>query len=146
MPEHSDGGRANIRIMTLSIDIPIELIPGVQKRFLPKLKRLEIKTVKDLLWHFPTRYEDWSEISPIAELKPGDEKTIQGEVISINLVRTPRRRMYVVEALISDESASITAVWFNQPYIKQSLPVGKLASFSGKAILYKNKLIDITSP
>jgi len=125
----------------ITLSDPLEEIPGVQKRFLPKLKRLEIKTIKDLLWHFPTRYEDWSEISPIAELKPSDEKTVQGEVVSINLVRTPRRRMFVVEALISDDSGSITAVWFNQPYIKQSLPVGKLASFSGRATLYKGKLV-----
>src|SRR3972149_2509784 len=122
------------------LDSPISEIHGTT-RFLSKLKRLEIHTVKDLLWYFPTRYEDWSEISPIAELKPGDEKTIQGEVISINLVRTPRRRMFIVEALISDDSGSITAVWFNQPYIKQSLPVGKFASFSGKATLYKGKLV-----
>ena len=122
------------------LDSPISEIHGTT-RFLSKLKRLEIHTVKDLLWHFPTRYEDWSEISPIAELRPGDEKTIQGEVISINLVRTPRRRMFMVEALISDDSSSITAVWFNQPYIKRSLPQGKLASFSGKATLYKGRLI-----
>ncbi|MDP3991435.1 MAG: ATP-dependent DNA helicase RecG [Candidatus Colwellbacteria bacterium] len=122
------------------LDSPISDIHGTA-RFLSKLKRLEIHTVKDLLWHFPTRYEDWSEISPIADLRPGDEKTIQGEVISINLVRTPRRRMFVVEALISDDSSSITAVWFNQPYIKRSLPQGKLASFSGKATLYKGRLI-----
>lgn len=122
------------------LDSPISEIHGTT-RFLSKLKRLEIHTVKDLLWHFPTRYEDWSEISPIADLRPGDEKTIQGEVISINLVRTPRRRMFMVEALISDDSSSITAVWFNQPYIKQSLPQGKLASFSGKATLYKGKLV-----
>lgn len=125
----------------MRLDTPLEEIPNIQKRFLPKLKRLGLKTVKDLLWHFPTRYEDWSEISPIAELKPGDEKTIQGEVTSINLVKTPRRRMFMVEALISDNSGSVTAVWFNQPYIKHSLPAGKLASFSGKATLYKRRLV-----
>ncbi|MEX2033443.1 MAG: ATP-dependent DNA helicase RecG [Candidatus Colwellbacteria bacterium] len=122
------------------LNSPLSEIHGTA-RFLPKLKRLEMRTVKDLLWRFPTRYEDWSEISSIAELGPGDTKTIQGEVISINLVRTPRRRMFVVEALISDNSGSITAAWFNQPYIKRSLPVGKLASFSGKATLYKGKLV-----
>ena len=125
---------------TIRLNSPISEIHGTA-RFLPKLKRLEMRTVRDLLWHFPTRYEDWSEISSIAELGPGDTKTVQGEVISVNLVRTPRRRMFVVKALISDDSGSIAAVWFNQQYIKQSLPVGKLASFSGKAVLYKGKLV-----
>src|SRR3989304_1103757 len=121
------------------LNSPLSEIHGTV-RFLPKLKRLQMHIVKDLLWHFPTRYEDWSEIALIADLRPADEKTIQGKVISINLVRTPRRRMFVVKALISDDSGSITAVWFNQPYIKQSLPVGKFARFSGKATLYEGNL------
>ncbi len=128
-------------MQAVKLNTPLEEVGGIQKRFLPKLKRLELKTVKDLLWHFPTRYEDWSEISSITELKPGDEKTIRGEVVSINLVRTPRRRMFVIQALISDNSGSITAVWFNQPYIKRSLSTGGLVNFSGKATLYKGKLV-----
>jgi ATP-dependent DNA helicase RecG len=124
----------------IQLDSPLAAIYG-SSRFLPKLKKLEIRTVKDLLCHFPTRYEDWSEISAISVLKPGDLKTIQGEIISVNLARTPRRRMMVLEALISDKSGSIIAVWFNQPYLKKSLSPGKWVSLSGKAVLYKGRLV-----
>ena len=119
----------------------LETIPRIQQRFLVKLNRLGLKTVKDLLWHFPFRYEDWREISTIAGLRAGDEKTIQGEVGEISLKRTPRKRMFITEALVSDETGSIRVLWFNQPYVRHSLQKGKLVSLAGKAVLYKNELV-----
>lgn len=127
--------------MVLALETPLEDIPRIQRRFLVKLNKLGLKTVKDLLWHFPHRYEDWREISRIAELRPGDEKTIQGEIIEITLKRTPQKRMFITEALISDETGSIQALWFNQPYIRHSLQKGKMVSLAGKATLYKNRLV-----
>ncbi|MBI2010813.1 MAG: ATP-dependent DNA helicase RecG [Candidatus Colwellbacteria bacterium] len=127
--------------MVLALETPLEDIPRIQRRFLVKLNKLGLKTVKDLLWHFPFRYEDWREISRIAELRPGDEKTIQGEIIEITLKRTPQKRMFITEALISDETGSIQALWFNQPYIRHSLQKGKMVSLAGKATLYKNRLV-----
>lgn len=118
-----------------SLETPLEQIQGIGPRFANKLKRLNIKTVKDLLWHFPSRYEDFSRIYKIAELAPRQEATIQGKIIEIGGRRTWRRRLYLIEALISDESGSIRAVWFNQPYIKNILRPGRLANFSGKITL-----------
>src|SRR3989344_6249475 len=99
-------------------------IPGVGERFIPKLKHLGIETVKDLLWHFPFRYEDFSQIYPIADLEPGQHATIRGTVQEIEARQSWRKRMTIVEALITDGSGSIRAVWFNQPYIKQILRPG----------------------
>ncbi len=113
-------------------------VRGMGLRFFIKFKRLGIVNARDLLRHFPTRYEDWSEISTIAELKPGDSKTIKGVVQEIGLKRTWQKRMFIVEALISDESGSIKAIWFNQPYIKNVLKKGVTANFAGKASFSKN--------
>ena len=129
----------------LPLTTPLEEIPSVQKRFLPKLKRLGIETVRDLLWHFPTRYEDWSEISPIAELKIGDEKTVQGLVQSVRSTFIPRRRILVTEATVADESGTIKAVWFNQPYITQSLKEGRRVSIAGK-VKHGKKGVHLSSP
>ena len=114
------------------LQTPLFQISGIGPRFLSKLKRLKIETVKDLLWHFPTRYEDFSQIYKIADLQPNQEATIQGVVNQIGGRRTWRRHLYLVEALISDDSDSIRAVWFNQPYIKNILRPGRLTNFSGK--------------
>ena len=119
----------------------IESVPGIQKRFLPKLKRLGINNVRDLLRHFPTRYEDWSEIANIAGLKPGDEKTIRGTIQSSNQTRAWKRRMTVTDVLVGDDTGSIRAVWFNQPYIGKMLEVGKEISIAGKVTLRKNELL-----
>ncbi|MBI5733067.1 ATP-dependent DNA helicase RecG [Candidatus Jorgensenbacteria bacterium] len=107
-------------------------IRGIGPRFITKLKKLKIETVRDLLWHFPVRYEDFSKIYKIDELIPHQEATVQGVIQEITGRRAWRRNLYLVEALISDDSGSIRAVWFNQPYIKNILRPGKLANFSGK--------------
>ncbi|HXF44008.1 MAG TPA: ATP-dependent DNA helicase RecG [Candidatus Paceibacterota bacterium] len=114
---------------------PLSEIHGIGPRFIFKLKKLGLTTVRDLLRHFPTRYEDFSQIYPIKDLEPGQEATIQGVVKEIGGRRTWRKHLYIVEALISDESGSIRAVWFNQPYIKNVLHPGRIANFSGKVTL-----------
>lgn len=122
-------------------------IQGIGPRFLNKLKRLKIETVKDLLWHFPTRYEDFSKIYKIADLIPGQEATIQGVVKEIGGRRAwHRRHLYIVEALISDESGSIRAVWFNQPYIRNILRPGRLANFSGKIATSDERELYLSNP
>lgn len=128
------------------LQTPLSEVIGIQKRFIGKLKRMGIETVRDLIWHFPTRYEDFSKIYKIAELIPNQEATIQGMVNEIGGRRTWRRRLYMVEALISDETGSIRAVWFNQPYIKNILQPGRLANFSGKVASSKEGELYLSNP
>ncbi len=109
-------------------------IHGIGPRFVMKLKKLGIITVKDLIWHFPTRYEDWRETSSIENLEAGDSKTIKGVISEIESRRSWKRRMTIVEATITDETGSIKAVWFNQPYVKNILHEGVMASFAGKVM------------
>lgn len=129
----------------LSLSTPLADVPGIKKQFLPKLRKLGLANVRDLLRHFPSRYEDWSEIADVADLKEEDEKTIQGTVVDIKTRRLFKRRMTISEALISDGTGSITAVWFNQPYIANTLSKGKLVSLAGKASL-KNGKLQLSNP
>ncbi|MDO8536818.1 MAG: ATP-dependent DNA helicase RecG, partial [bacterium] len=101
---------------------------------------------RDLLWHFPARYEDFSQIRKIAELEPGEQATIRGTVDEINLRRTWRRNLTIVEAMISDESGTIRVVWFNQPYIASTLRVGRLANFAGKVSVSQEGDIYLSHP
>ncbi|MFH1246572.1 MAG: ATP-dependent DNA helicase RecG [Candidatus Liptonbacteria bacterium] len=117
---------------TLALQTPLSRIAGIGPRFLTKFKKLNIETVEDLLRHFPSRYEDFSQIYPIAELEPGQQATIQGEIEDIESHRTWRRHMTVVSAIVKDQTGTIRATWFNQPYIKNILKTGTLANFSGK--------------
>jgi ATP-dependent DNA helicase RecG len=105
-----------------------------------------IKTVHDLLWHFPTRYEDFTKIYPIAELEPGQQATITGVVEEIQSKHSWRRAMSIVEATIADESGTIRAVWFNQPYVANVLKVGRMANFAGKASTSEEGEIYLNNP
>jgi len=123
----------------------ISEIRGIGPRYLKYFEKLGIKTIKDLLWYFPFRYEDFSKIKKINELQPGEKASIKGVVKKIGLRRSLRKRMFIIEALIEDETGEIAAIWFNQPYLKKNIPVGALISLSGK-IASKGKKLTISSP
>ena len=116
----------------LPLTMPLDALPGIAQKFSKYLKKLGIESVHDLLWHFPSRYEDFSQVRRILDLEPGEQATVQGTVEEINLKRTWRRNFTIVEAIIADESGNIRAIWFNQPYIAHTLRVGRTANFAGK--------------
>ncbi len=125
----------------LDLSTPIEKLAKVGPRNLPRLKRLGIRTVKDLLWHFPSRYEDYTRKVDISEIREaGKIVSIVGKVAEIKTTSLWRYRRSVTEALIEDASGDIRAVWFNQPYIEKSLANGTLVSLSGKVNLDKRGL------
>ncbi|MEK9173296.1 MAG: ATP-dependent DNA helicase RecG, partial [Patescibacteria group bacterium] len=124
----------------LKLETPLSKISFITPRFLKSLEKLGLKTVSDLVFHFPSRYEDFSQTYRIADLEPGQQATIQGLVKDVDLRRSWRRRMTIVEALIEDESGSIKAVWFNQPYLKNILRPGRLMNFSGKVSISDNEV------
>jgi ATP-dependent DNA helicase RecG len=113
---------------------PLLEVKGVGPGILNRLKKFNFQTVEDLLKHFPSRYEDFSQIVKIADLKINETATIQGVISDIKLKRTWKRRMFIVEALISDDTGSIKAIWFNQRFLIMALKKGKLVNLAGKVV------------
>jgi len=128
--------------------LPIEKLKNVGTRNAPRLHRLGVKTLKDLLWHLPVRYDDYSETVPISDISPDQKVNIQGEVVKITTKGIfPRlrrgfggqaRRMFITDAIIKDLSGAVKAVWFNQPFIENQLPEGAFVSLAGKVKTGKN--------
>jgi len=110
----------------------LEKIKGIDRRFLNRLQKLKIISVKDLLWHFPSRYDDFSQIANICDLEVDQVATIQGQIKHISSRRTWRRKMIIVEAVVADDTGSIKAIWFNQPYLTKVLAPGRIVNFAGK--------------
>jgi len=129
----------------LPLDTPLFEILGARAPLLRRFEKIGIKTAGDLLRHFPSRYEDYSKIYQIAELEPGQQATIQAAVEDLKLRRT-RRGFAVVEAILSDESGTTRAIWFNQPYIANALRAGRIANFSGKVSLSEDSEIYLNGP
>ena len=121
-------------------------LKGVGPALVSKLEKFGIKTIKDLLWHFPFRYEDFSQVSKISDLKIGETATVQGVISDIKLKKTWKRKMFIVEALISDETGSIRAVWFNQRFLLSILKKGRLVNLAGKVTEASKGGIRLTHP
>lgn len=115
-----------------SLDTKIEALGGVYKRFSRPLEKLGIVRLGDLLYHIPSRYEDFSIVSKIGDLQPGEVVTVRGKVLSVNN-RYARRGFTIQKAKVGDDSGTIDLVWFNQPYIAKNLAEGDEISVSGKA-------------
>ncbi len=97
-----------------------------------KLKKLGIATARDLLFYFPFRYDDFSEVTLIRDLRSGARANVVGRIELIQSKRSPRKRMSVTEALVTDGTDVMKVIWFNQPFIARNLRVGDRVSFSGK--------------
>ncbi len=130
----------------LPLVTPLSGIRGIGPGFLKRLEKLGITTIKELLWHFPARYEDFSKIYKISELEPGQHATIQGAIEDVGLRRTWKKHITIVEATIADESGSIKAIWFNQPYLLNSLKPGRVANFAGKISVSDDGEIYLSHP
>ncbi|MBI4159601.1 ATP-dependent DNA helicase RecG [Candidatus Wolfebacteria bacterium] len=125
----------------LTLSTPLMQVRSLGPRFTEKFERLGIKKVKDLLWHFPSRYEDFSNIKRIEDVREGETITIQGEISDVKIRRTWKRRMFIIEATITDKTGSIRAVWFNQRFLISTIKKGKMVSVSGKATVGDGGLI-----
>ena len=124
----------------MELNTELSKLPKIGPKFSSKLQKLGIKTVKDLLWHFPFRYEDYSQIVPIGELQIDQSATIQGRIHQLTIRRTWKKNLFITEAVIIDNTGGIKAVWFNQPYIRNILREGNLYNFAGKVTKSKREI------
>lgn len=131
--------------MQNNLQIPLSQISFVEKKYLKKLEQLGIKTVRDFLYFFPHRYDDFSKIVKIAELKEGKTATVKGKITGIQNVRTWKRKMTITEAIVEDRSGSMRVVWFNQPYIIQNIKKNSFVRLSGK-VDWDNKGLYLSNP
>ena len=128
-----------------NLAIPLQNISFVEKNYLKKLGQLGIETVRDFLYYFPHRYDDFSVITKISDLKPDQVVTIKGKVKEIKNIRAWKRRMTITEAFVEDSSGSVRIVWFNQPFLVQNIKKEAQIRLSGK-VNWDNKGLYLASP
>lgn len=123
-----------------ALEAPLTTIRGIGPKSAKTLEKLDLYTLGDLLWHFPRRYDDYSELKTINRLWYGEEVTIIATVDEVN-VRTVRSgRMKLTEATVSDGTGSLRVTWFNQPWIARKLKPGQAVVLSSKVDQYLGKL------
>ena len=119
----------------MNLSIAISKIPGIGSTCQKRLKKIGIKTVRDLLFHFPHRYEDFSNIIHISKIKINETSCVKGKILEIKNSRTWRKKMILTQAILEDGSGAIKVVWFNQPYLTKILKVGDNVCLAGKTYL-----------
>lgn len=121
-----------------SLDKSVRYLKGIGPRRAESLERLGIKTVRDLCFFFPRRYEDRSHFQKISELQPGTFATLSGKISKVTL--KPLKRIQLLEVWLRDETSFLPAIWFNQPYLKNYFQEGNSLILNGKVELYRNQL------
>lgn len=114
-------------------------LPGIGPQTIEKLSKLNIFSEKDLLYHFPNRYLDFSHTTKISQIKAEENVTVSGQIIHSQNIFT-RSRKSLQKIILSDHSGQIDLIWFNQPYIIKNFKIGDSWTFAGPVTLYKNKL------
>ena len=124
----------------IDLSTPVEELPKIGTVYAKKLKKFGIKTIQDLLFYFPARYDDFSNIISInsARQNIGESVCIQGRISEISGTSNRFRKFAsITTATIQDDTGEINAVWFNQPYLEKSLHEDDFVCLAGKVSFSK---------
>jgi ATP-dependent DNA helicase RecG len=125
--------------MHVQPDSPVTYIKGVGEAIATKLSLLGIETIRDLIYFFPRRYNDYSTIVALSQIMPGPV-TVKVHVDSVS-GHYVRRGLHITEATLSDTTDKIRAVWFNQPYRATHLESKDEYYMSGLFDLQRNRYV-----
>jgi len=123
----------------------IKNVKGVGDARAKLFHKLGIFSIEDLITHFPYDYEDRSNIKKICQLTEGESCTFEGIIMSKVTERKIRQGLTLYQAYIKDDTGTIIATWYNQPYIKKVLTVGESYIFYGK-IVRGYKTLEVQNP
>ncbi|MDP2649545.1 MAG: ATP-dependent DNA helicase RecG [bacterium] len=123
----------------MNLKTPIGQAGRLYKMYARRLEKLGIFTLEDFLFHIPFRYENYSLISKIRQVQPGEIVTIIGKVVEIKNEYTKKGKK-LQRAKIQDETGTIDAIWFNQPFLIRVIKNGDKIALAGEIKIF-NKLI-----
>jgi ATP-dependent DNA helicase RecG len=102
-----------------TLETEVQYVKGVGTKLAQVLSKLNIYTLGDLLFHLPRRYEDRRQFRKIAHARAGDAVTVSGKLVTVDNVKV--RNLTLTKAYLDDGSGVLELVWYNQPYMKDTL-------------------------
>ncbi len=130
----------SVTIHLMRPSIPLANVVQVRPAHARALKKLGIETARDLLYHFPSRYETPSAPQTISGLVAGATATVYGKISGLKTSKAFHKRIAMAEGMLTDDTGSIKIVWFHQPYIAKMLREGGLVRAEGKVAVRKETL------
>ena len=126
----------------LKVDSPVDRLRGIDTKSAARFERLDVTTVRDLLYLFPRRHIDYSTIALISEVSPDELCTVVGTVWESRAIKQGYQGKRVdTEAVLSDETGNIKVVWFGQRYLARTMKPNSRIAISGKASVFKGQLV-----
>ncbi len=116
----------------------VDKLKGVGPALAAKFHRLGVDSIEDLLRYYPRRYQDYSEVTPIVDLRPG-QVTVKGKFKQVR-GRYARRGLHITEGVLSDKTSSVRVIWFNQPYRAEAISAADEYFVSGNFELGHQRL------
>jgi ATP-dependent DNA helicase RecG len=102
-----------------TLETEVQYVKGVGTKLAQVLSKLNIYTLGDLLFHLPRRYEDRRHFRKIAHARAGEAITVSGKLVTVDNVKV--RNLTLTKAYLDDGSGVLELVWYNQPYMKDTL-------------------------
>src|SRR5258708_3317012 len=132
----------------MDLHTPITRGNRAMKMYAGRLEKLGITTFYDFLLHLPNRYEDYSIVSKIAGIQPGETVTIQGQVLEMKTQYMRGARIKNMQkALVTDGTGTLELTWFNQPFLTQTILPNTTISASGRVDRFgRSKHLSLQSP
>lgn len=124
-----------------ALNAKLTVLQGVGPKNAESLEHLGMQTLGDMLYYFPRRYEDYSQLKPIQSLMYNDVVTVLGSVHSVFNRPIRGGKSSVLEVVISDGTGSLRISFFNQPWLANRLKKDDAISVSGKIEQYLGKLV-----
>jgi len=134
-------GAPSASVEPAALNAPITVLHGIGPRNAEVLARLGLHTLRDMLYYFPRRYDDYSTMKPINRLWFGEVVTVIANVQSVTARPLRGGSGSIVEAIVSDGSGSLRVTWFNQPWLTRRLHKGAYITLSGKVDQYLGRLV-----
>jgi len=128
------------------LESPLQYLKGVGPLRAADLRKARLRTVEDLLYRFPFRYEDRARFARIADLKPGEAASISAEVVTTAVRPTRRPRFKIFEMLVRDDSGVAKVIYFNQIFLKNVFHPHQIVVLFGKAELLGTRGIQLVNP
>ena len=116
------------------LDQPVTVVRGVKAGLQAKLAKLGLSTVRDLIYLFPNRHNDFASIRTVAELEVGEDQTTVVSVWSAAVARLGARPG--TQAVVGDQTGTMRVVWFNQPYLADQLHTNDRIVLSGRVSVF----------
>ena len=122
----------------ITLDTPLAGLPFVSRSTQPRIEHLGVSKLRDLLYLFPNRHVDYSNITPIAGLSLGDDTTVVGKVTSSETARIGRPPG-AARVTLNDSTGLLNITWWGQAYLASRLKPGTRLAVSGRVSEYRGR-------